>query len=93
MKAIEIPFRDEEHITFGPGADGFPAFVLSLGHDIKIPHKLLLPDRLYANFSILATVKPDNVEGILLRERINTKLPGILIDYILYSYNKPFLLG
>ena len=63
LKAIEIPLRDEEHITFGPGADGFPAFVLFHGHDIKIPHKLLLPDKLYSSFSILVTVKPENNEG------------------------------
>ena len=63
MKAIELPFRDESSITFGPGTDGFPAFVLSEGHDIKLPHKLLLPDKLDSNFSLLVTVKPDKVEG------------------------------
>lgn len=63
LKAIEIPFRDEEHIKFGLGYDGFPAFVLLRGHDIKIPHKLLLPDKLYTNFSLLATIKPDNLDG------------------------------
>jgi len=65
LKAIEIPFRDEQRSTidFEEGTDGFPAFAFFRGHDIKIPHKLLLPDRLYPNFSILVTVKPDNVQG------------------------------
>ncbi len=63
LKAIEVPLRDEEHITFGTGTDGFPAFVLFHGHDIKIPHKLLLPDKLYSSFSVLVTVKPENNEG------------------------------
>jgi hypothetical protein len=66
LKAIEVPLRDEEHITFGTGVDGFPAFVLFRGHDIKIPYKVLLPDRLYSDFSILVTIKPDNNEGIFL---------------------------
>lgn len=64
LKAIEVPLRDEEHITFGTGVDGFPAFVLFRGHDIKIPYnKVLLPDKLYSDFSILITIKPDNNEG------------------------------
>ena len=63
LKAIEVPFRDEQHIAFGPGMDEFPAFVLSTGHDIKIPHKLLLPDKLYTNFSLRVTVKPESVQG------------------------------
>ncbi|EFX83190.1 hypothetical protein DAPPUDRAFT_315968 [Daphnia pulex] len=63
LKAIEVPLRDEEHITFGTGVDGFPAFVLFRGHDIKIPYKVLLPDKLYSDFSILVTIKPDNNEG------------------------------
>lgn len=63
LKAIEVPLRNEEHITFGTGTDGFPAFILFHGHDIKIPHKLLLPDKLYSDFSILVTVKPENEEG------------------------------
>ena len=63
LKAIEIPLRDETTINFTPGSDGFPAFVLFHGHDIKIPHKILLPEKLYLNFSIMATVKPESNEG------------------------------
>ena len=36
LKAIEIPFRDVSTIQFGLGADGFPVFVLSAGHDIQV---------------------------------------------------------
>jgi hypothetical protein len=35
---------------------------------VQVPHKLLLPDRLYANFSVLITVKPDNSDGMLFIE-------------------------
>lgn len=68
LKAIEIPLRDETTINFTPGPDGFPAFTLFHGHDIKIPHKVLLPEKLDFNFSILATVKPANGEGELVAQ-------------------------
>ncbi|XP_023244534.1 collagen alpha-1(XV) chain-like, partial [Centruroides sculpturatus] len=56
LMAIIIPFTSSS-VDFVTGKDGFPAFQLKGGSDIKTPYRLLFPATLFRNFAILATYK------------------------------------
>ncbi|XP_035710172.1 collagen alpha-1(XVIII) chain isoform X3 [Folsomia candida] len=59
LQAIRVPFDDPRTQYFEAGLDGFPAYGLREGADIKSHYRLFLPDRLYRDFALLATLKPD----------------------------------
>lgn len=48
---------------FDQGLDGFPAYGIISGSDIKAPYRLHLPERLYAEFSITCTIAIKSLAG------------------------------
>ncbi|KAG8226003.1 hypothetical protein J437_LFUL009897 [Ladona fulva] len=71
LRAIKIPFEDSKTQFFEDGLDGFPAFGLRAGSDIKSPYRLFLPESLPADFSISATIRPHNLRGGYLFAVVN----------------------
>ena len=63
LQAISIPFDDPKHVYFAEGLHGFPAFGLRAGSDLRTPHSLLLPVKMFDNFAILASIKPSDQQG------------------------------
>ncbi|ODM97651.1 Collagen alpha-1(XV) chain, partial [Orchesella cincta] len=51
-----------EPSIFEAGLDGFPAYGLREGADVKSPYRLFLPESLYRDFALLATIKPERRE-------------------------------
>lgn len=60
LGAITIP--PEDGVTFVDGYDNFPAFFIKSDADIKSPHRMILPEKLY-EFSIMATIRPESRSG------------------------------
>lgn len=56
-----IPF-DVAGVSFVDGYDGFPAYLIKADADIKSPHRMVLPEKLY-EFAIIATIRPENRMG------------------------------
>ncbi|XP_069696749.1 collagen alpha-1(XV) chain-like [Periplaneta americana] len=71
LQAIKIPFDDPKTQFFDNGLDGFPAFGLRPGSDVKSPYRLFIPEKLYGEFSIIATVRPNTREGGFLFSVVN----------------------
>lgn len=71
LHAIGVPFSNPKTQYFDEGLDGFPAYGLMAGSDIKSPYRLFMPEKLYAEFSITATVRPANKEGGFLFSVVN----------------------
>ena len=68
LGAIKIP--PEEGITFVDGYDGFPAFGIGPGADIKSPYRMMLPDKLY-EFALMADIRPESRAGGYLFSVVN----------------------
>lgn len=45
------------------GSDGFPAFGFRYGSDVKVPYRIIMPEKLFPEFSILIRAKPKSVNG------------------------------
>ncbi|XP_044735698.1 collagen alpha-1(XV) chain-like [Chrysoperla carnea] len=71
LQAIKIPFNDPKTQYFENGLDGFPAFGLRPGSDIKSPYRLFIPEKLYPEFSIVVTVRSLSREGGFLFAVVN----------------------
>ncbi|VVD03092.1 unnamed protein product [Leptidea sinapis] len=71
LHAIGVPFSNPKTQYFDEGLDGFPAYGLKPGSDIKSPYRLFMPEKLYAEFSITATVRPANKDGGFLFSVVN----------------------
>lgn len=71
LHAIGVPFSNPKTQYFDEGLDGFPAYGLKPGSDIKSPYRLFMPEKLYSEFSITATVRPANKEGGFLFSVVN----------------------
>lgn len=71
LQAIKIPFDDPKTQFFDNGLDGFPAFGLRPGSDVKSPYRLFIPEKLYSEFSIVATVRPNTRDGGFLFSVVN----------------------
>ncbi|GBP91854.1 Collagen alpha-1(XV) chain, partial [Eumeta japonica] len=71
LHAIGVPFSNPKTQYFDEGLDGFPAYGLKPGSDIKSPYRLFMPEKLYAEFSITATVRPANRDGGFLFSVVN----------------------
>lgn len=63
LKAINVPFDDPKTMYFDQGLDGFPAFGIMPGSDIKSPYRLTLPERFYPEFSVVCTVAVKSAPG------------------------------
>lgn len=69
---------------FDQGFDGFPAFGVMPGSDIKSPYRLSLPERLYADFSIVCTVSVKSSSGGFIFAVVNpleTVRPIFIISF------------
>ncbi|KAM3966125.1 LOW QUALITY PROTEIN: collagen XV/XVIII-type protein multiplexin [Aphomia sociella] len=71
LHAIGVPFSNPKTQYFDEGLDGFPAYGLKPGSDIKSPYRLFIPEKLYQEFSITATVRPANKDGGFLFSVVN----------------------
>ncbi|ODM97649.1 Collagen alpha-1(XV) chain [Orchesella cincta] len=71
LQAIRVPFDDPRTQYFEAGLDGFPAYGLRDGAEVKSHYRLFLPDRLYRDFALLATVKPERRESAFLFAVVN----------------------
>lgn len=71
LHAIGVPFSNPKTQYFDEGLDGFPAYGLMPGSDIKSPYRLFMPEKLYAEYSITATVRPANKDGGFLFSVVN----------------------
>jgi collagen type XVIII alpha len=71
LQAIKIPFDDPKTQFFDNGLDGFPAFGLRPGSDVKSPYRLFIPEKLFSEFSIVATVRPNTRDGGFLFSVVN----------------------
>lgn len=60
MNVFKIPL--EEGVDFVDGSDGFPAFRVSAGADVKSPYRLVLPEKL-EEFAIMASIRPETRTG------------------------------
>ncbi|CAG0879755.1 unnamed protein product [Darwinula stevensoni] len=59
-----IPFPEADgSLYYVTGDDGFPAIGINENADIKKPYRLVVPERLYQDFSITAVVQPDTSSG------------------------------
>ncbi|XP_050545563.1 collagen alpha-1(XVIII) chain-like isoform X2 [Daktulosphaira vitifoliae] len=68
--AIKVPFEDPQ-LFFDNGEDGFPAFGIKPGSDIKSPYRLFLPEKLYPEFAIVANFKLNSINGGFLFAVVN----------------------
>lgn len=68
--AIKVPFEDPQ-LYFDSGEDGFPAFGIKPGSDIKSPYRLFLPEKLYPEFSIVFNFKLNSLNGGFLFAVVN----------------------
>lgn len=63
LKVINIPFDDPKTMYFDQGLDGFPAYGIMPGSDIKSPYRLTLPERFYPEFTVMCTVAVKSAPG------------------------------
>lgn len=71
---------------FDSGEDGFPAFGIKPGSDIKSPYRLFLPEKLYPEFSIVFNFKLNSMTGGFLFAVVNP-LENVSIEVFLNSAN------
>ncbi|XP_017762808.1 PREDICTED: collagen alpha-1(XV) chain-like [Eufriesea mexicana] len=50
--------KDDNNLYIGDGLDGFPSFGFRPGSKVKQPYRLYLPEKLPAEFTLVATFKP-----------------------------------
>lgn len=63
LTAIKVPFENAHVMYFDQGLDGFPAYGILPGSDIKTPYRTLLPEQFYREFSIVCTVAAKSSQG------------------------------
>lgn len=64
LTAVKIPFEDQRtQYVDEEGTEGFPAFGFKTGSDVKAPYRIILPEKMFPDFAILAKVKPTSASG------------------------------
>lgn len=58
MQASLFSMTDDNNLYIEDGEDGFPAFGFRPGSEVKQPYRLYLPQKLPAEFTLVATFKP-----------------------------------
>ncbi|KAL0107334.1 hypothetical protein PUN28_015707 [Cardiocondyla obscurior] len=58
MVASVSSMTDDNNLYMDDGVDGFPAFGFRPGSEVKQPYRLYLPEKLPAEFTLVATFKP-----------------------------------
>nr|XP_012137702.1 PREDICTED: collagen alpha-1(XV) chain-like [Megachile rotundata] len=53
-----VASTDDNNLYIDDGLDGFPAFGFRPGSEVKQPYRLYLPEKLPAEFTLVATFKP-----------------------------------
>ncbi|KAK4876611.1 hypothetical protein RN001_009117 [Aquatica leii] len=71
LGALKINFQESKTQYIATSEDGFPAFGLKAGSDVKSPYRLFLPEKLFSEFSILARVQPTTRKGGYLFAVVN----------------------
>lgn len=63
---------DENNLYMDNGLDGFPAFGFRTGSEVKQPYRLYLPEKLPAEFTLVATFKPTSFRTSYLFAVLNS---------------------
>ena len=63
LTAVKIPFEDYKTQYVEDGSDGFPALGFRPGSNVKTPCRVILPEKLTAEFSVLIRAKPRSSKG------------------------------
>ncbi|KAF5288198.1 hypothetical protein FQA39_LY03966 [Lamprigera yunnana] len=71
LGALKISFQESKTQYIATSEDGFPAFGIRAGSDVKSPYRLFLPEKLFSEFSILARVQPTTRRGGYLFAVVN----------------------
>jgi hypothetical protein len=53
-----VSLIDDKNLYITDGYDGFPSFGFRLGSEVKQPYRMYLPEKLPAEFTIVASFKP-----------------------------------
>ena len=53
-----VALTDDNNLYIDDGLDGFPTFGFRPGSEVKQPYRLYLPEKLPAEFTLVATLKP-----------------------------------
>lgn len=53
-----VALTDDNNLYIDDGLDGFPSFGFRPGSEVKQPYRLYLPEKLPAEFTLVATFKP-----------------------------------
>jgi len=85
--AIKVPFEDPQ-LYFDSGEDGFPAFGIKPGSDIKSPYRLFLPEKLYSEFSIVVNFKLNSMDGGFLFAVVNP-LENVSMAWHINTHKEP----
>lgn len=62
---------ENKYQYFDDGLDGFPVFGFRPGSEVKQPYRLYLPEKLPAEFDLVATFKPTSVRTSYLFAVLN----------------------
>ncbi len=79
LRTIKVPFEDPKSMYFDQGIDGFPAYGIIPGCDLKSPYRTSLPERFYAEFSITCTVAIKSAPGGFIFAVVN---PSETVRYL-----------
>lgn len=72
LRAVKIPLEDTKtQYIDEDGSDGFAAFGFKLGSQVKVPYRLILPDKLPLEFSILIRTRPRSLRDGYLFAVVN----------------------
>ncbi|XP_011494435.1 PREDICTED: collagen alpha-1(XV) chain-like [Ceratosolen solmsi marchali] len=66
-----VSLIDDKNLYITDGYDGFPSFGFRLGSEVKQPYRMYLPEKLPAEFTIVASFKPLSVRTSYLFAVLN----------------------
>lgn len=85
---------DDNNLYMDDGLDGFPSFGFRPGSEVKQPYRLYLPEKLPAEFTLVATFKPMSFRTSYLFAVLNpfetVVQLGIRISVSVTTYHKFF---
>jgi hypothetical protein len=67
----EAAVTEDPYFYMDAGLDGFPAFGFRPGSEVKQPYRIYLPEKLPAEFTLVATFKPTSLRTSYLFAVLN----------------------
>lgn len=68
---MEAAVTEDPYFYMDAGLDGFPAFGFRPGSEVKQPYRIYLPEKLPAEFTLVATFKPTSLRTSYLFAVLN----------------------